>query len=59
MESNEEPFDPGVEENHNLPLVLIPHHGEDVLKLVVHVFLAHFEAGVIAFLLTSISFPLT
>ena len=54
MESNEEPFNPCVEENHNLPLVLIPHHGQDVLKLVVHVLLAHFEAGVSAFLLTSI-----
>ena len=54
MESNEESFNPGVEEDHDLPFVLIPHHGEDVLKLVVHVLLAHFEAGVIAFLLTLI-----
>ena len=53
MESYEESFNPGVQEDHNLPFVLIPHHGEDVLKLVVH-FLAHYEAGVIAVVLTSL-----
>ena len=47
MESYEESLNPGVEENHNLPFVLITHHMEDVLKLDLRIFLAHFQAGVI------------
>ena len=46
MESYEESLDPGVEKNHNLPFVLITHHVEDVLKLDLRIFLAHFQAGV-------------
>ena len=46
MESYEESLNPGVEENHNLPFVLITHHVEDVLKLDLRIFLAHFQAGV-------------
>ena len=47
MESYEESLNPGVEENHNLPFVLITHHMEDVLNLDLRIFLAHFQAGVI------------
>ena len=34
VEPNETSFDPGEEENDDLPLVLIPYHGQNVLKLV-------------------------
>lgn len=34
VETNEASFYPGKEENDDLPLVLIPNHGQDVLELV-------------------------
>ncbi len=34
VEANDDAFDPRKKENHDLPFVLIPNHGEDVLKFV-------------------------
>ena len=35
VKANQTSLNPGEEEDHDLPLVLVPHHGEDVLELVV------------------------
>ena len=34
VEPDQKPLDPREQEDHHLPLVLVPHHGQDVLELV-------------------------